>query len=86
LEKGDHTTPAINRERLDTFLLSHLIEPSLLRADNFEAFMEDRQTQLLRLIEKATGKTPQAGAVPEDDEDLDTDTDTAEAALTMTAA
>jgi hypothetical protein len=86
LEKGDHTTPAISRERLDTFLLSHLIEPSLLRADNFEPFMEDRQKQLLQLIKQATGKTAYVGAVLEGDEDIDTDADTAEAALTMTAA
>jgi hypothetical protein len=36
--------------------MSHLIDPALLRADKFEAFMPDRQKRLLGLIEQATGK------------------------------
>ncbi len=42
LEKGNQTTPAISSQKLDVYLKSHLIDPALLRADNFEAFMEDR--------------------------------------------
>ena len=62
LAKGDKQTPAIERERLDDYLRSHLIDPAFLRSDNFEAFMADRQKRLLLLIEQATGKrAPQDG-------------------------
>ena len=71
LEAGDKTMPAIPRERLDSFLRSHLIEPSLLRADDFEGFMRDRQLKLLGLIEQAMGKPAYTGDVPEEGEDLD---------------
>ena len=43
LEKGDKHTPAIERERLDAYLLSHLIDPVILRRDDFDSFMADRQ-------------------------------------------
>jgi hypothetical protein len=56
LEKGSDTPPPIAGEKLNGFLTSHRIDPSLLRADNFEAFMADRQKRLLALIEQATGK------------------------------
>src|ERR1700747_1808876 len=56
LEKGTDKTPRIEGARLDAFLASPLIDPSLLRADAFEAFMADRQKRLLTLIETATGK------------------------------
>jgi hypothetical protein len=39
LEKGNDTTPPIDRERLDSYLTSHLINSLLLRADSFEAFI-----------------------------------------------
>jgi hypothetical protein len=86
LEKGDGMTPPISSERLDTYLKSHLIDPSLLRADKFEAFMGDRQKRLLALIEQATGKVAFIGAVQEEGEDVEADEDTAEAALTIAAA
>ena len=38
LEKGNATTPPIDRDRLDGYLTSHLIDPSLLRADRFDDF------------------------------------------------
>jgi hypothetical protein len=56
LEKGDDSTPAIDPAKLDAYLTSHLIDPSLLRTDNFDAFMMARQKRLLTLIEQATGK------------------------------
>lgn len=40
---------------LDSYLQSHLIAPGMLRADAFDAFMADRERQLLGLIQKATG-------------------------------
>ena len=82
LEKGDHTTPPIYREKLDGFLRSHQIDPSLLRADDFEGFMADRQKRLLALIEQATGKAPYSGNVGEEGEDVDADPETVEAELT----
>ena len=39
LEKGNETTPSIDRKRLNIYLTSHLINPALLRADSFDAFM-----------------------------------------------
>jgi hypothetical protein len=84
LEKGDAETPSITPANLDAYLTSHLIDPTLLRADDFDAFMADRQTRLLRLIEQATGQTVYRGEMA--DEDAETDAETAEAALTMAAA
>jgi hypothetical protein len=85
LEKGNETTPSIDRERLDAYLRSHLIDPSLLRADSFEAFMVDRQKRLLALIEQATGKAAYTGKVEEEGEDIEADEDTVEAELTIAA-
>ncbi|HTY23274.1 MAG TPA: DUF262 domain-containing protein [Desulfomonilaceae bacterium] len=85
LEKGTDTAPPIDPVRLDAFLTSHLIDPSLLRADNFDAFMEDRQKRLLVLIEQATGKAAYAGTVQEEGEDVEPDPDTVEAELTISA-
>lgn len=63
LETGDQYTPAVETMRLEEYLRSHLIEPSLLREDRFYDFMEDRQLKLLGLIESATGKTLSSEAV-----------------------
>lgn len=48
--------PMIGSDQLNGHLRTHLIDPALLRADNFKGFMADRQKQLLLLIEAATGK------------------------------
>jgi len=83
LEKGDTTTPPIERARLDVYLASHLIDPTLLRADMFDAFMDDRQKRILALIELATGKIAYRGDVLEEGEDVETDEDTVEAEMTI---
>lgn len=57
LERGDAHSPPIDRARLDSYLVSHLIDPEILRSNNFERFMADRQMRLLQLIERETGKT-----------------------------
>jgi hypothetical protein len=75
LETGDRTTPAIERSRLDSFLRSHLIDPDLLRANKFDAFLTDRQRRLLALIEQATGKAAYAGEVAEEGIDVELDED-----------
>ena len=83
LEKGDSP---IGREKLDDCLRSHLIDPGLLRSDKFDAFMVDRQKQLLALIEQATGKAAYIGSVQQEEEENEVDEDTAEAALTIPGA
>ena len=70
LEAGNATTPAIAPSTLDGFLASHLIDPALLRKDDFDAFMADRQKRLLALIENATGKAVYSGTVPEEGEEV----------------
>ena len=86
LEAGNATTPAIHRDRLDGYLTSHLMNPSLLRANSFDAFMVDRQKRLLALIERATGRAAYTGDVREEGEDVEADEDTIEAELTIAGA
>ena len=86
LEHGNEATPPIDGNRLDSYLKSHLVNPSLLRGDSFETFMDDRQKQLLALIEQATGKVAYIGSVQEEGEDVEADEDTVEAELTIAAA
>lgn len=83
LERGGNDTPAIDSQKLDTYLKSHLVNPELLRADDFEAFMADRQEQLLKLIEQAMGKTAYIGTFEEEGEDAEADEDAVEAELTI---
>jgi hypothetical protein len=66
LEVGSPETPPIASDRLDSYLSSHLIDPALLRADTFDAFMADRQRRLLQLIEEAMGKSVYTGDMPEE--------------------
>jgi hypothetical protein len=47
----------LTSQRLDTILRTHQIDPTLLRADDFDGFIRDRAWRLLDLIESATGKT-----------------------------
>lgn len=86
LEKGNNANPPISSEKLDGYLASHLIDPAMLRADAFEAFMDDRQKRLLGLIEQAMGKAAYKGDVPEEGEDVESDDDTAEAEQTIPLA
>jgi hypothetical protein len=81
LEAGDKQTPSIERERLDSYLRSHLIDPTILRRDDFKAFITDRQKRLLRLIEQATGKVVYTGDEHEEGIDVDSDADNFEAKM-----
>jgi hypothetical protein len=83
LENGDDKTPAIAGDKIDSFLMSHLIDPDLLRTDKFDAFMEDRQKKLLTLIERATGKAAYAGDSSEEGVDVEHDDATTESELTI---
>jgi hypothetical protein len=86
LENGNSTTPPIDSGRLNGYLASHLIDPLLLRADGFDAFMVDRQKRLLALIEGATGRAAYTGDSKEEGEDVEGDEDAVEAELTIAAA
>lgn len=85
LEKGDKQTPAIGGGRLDAYLRSHLIDPAILRGDNFEAFMVDRQKRLLGLIEQATGKSAYVGEEQEEGLDVEADVDAVEAEMVISS-
>ncbi|NLO32443.1 MAG: DUF262 domain-containing protein [Candidatus Hydrogenedentes bacterium] len=85
LENGDKQTPGIERDRLDAYLRSHLIDPKILRSDDFEAFMSDRQRRLLVLIEKAMGKAAYSGAEQEEGMDFEADADTVEAEMLISS-
>jgi hypothetical protein len=67
LERGKGNAPVIAAGTLDGYLSSHLINPNLLRSDEFEAFMADRKRQLVSLIEEATGKSIPVDDVVSDD-------------------
>ncbi|MDB5601366.1 MAG: hypothetical protein JWN71_3410 [Xanthobacteraceae bacterium] len=85
LEHGNENGSAINPVKLDSFLKSHLINPELLRADRFEAFIEDRQRNLLALIEEATGKSAYTGDGTEEGIDVEGDEAAAESDRTLVA-
>jgi hypothetical protein len=85
LQAGSSETPPILPEKLDASLTSHLINPSLIRADDFEAFLADRQKRLLVLIEQAMGKAAYRGDVVEEGDDDDQDEDVVEAVMTIAA-
>ena len=61
LERGGTDSPPIAADNIDDFLRSHLIDPELLRADDFEGFYRARQAALLGLIEEATGQSVYGG-------------------------
>ena len=84
LEQGISKSQPIEREHLDAYLRSHLIEPNFLRTNDFEGFMADRQNKLLRLIEAATGKAAYQGDM-EEGIDVDGDENDVEAQLTLTS-
>jgi hypothetical protein len=67
-------------------LRSHFIDPELRRANSFDAFMADRQSQLLKSIEDAMGKSSYMGDLREEGEDYEPDQAKVEAALTIAAA
>jgi hypothetical protein len=70
LEKGSDKDQPIDPGMLDGHLRSHCIDPALLRADDFAAFMADREKRLLALIAKATGHAiagAEAGAAEGED-------------------
>lgn len=75
LEAGSEKHQAVPTDKLDPFLRSHLIDPALLRADDFDAFMRARKASLLSLIETAMGKAPLPIVADNDAGDDDVDED-----------
>lgn len=61
LEQGNADSPPISASDLDGFLRTHLIDPKLLRADDFDGFFRARHAALLELIERATGQSVYGG-------------------------
>ncbi|OUL19318.1 DUF262 domain-containing protein [Nostoc sp. 106C] len=59
----------ISKERMDEILRSHVIDPIVLRVDNFEAFFQARQKALVNRIEKAMGKSLVLDSHPLEDVD-----------------
>ena len=51
-----HTQVQLDDVSMNKLLRSHHIPVEPLRADDFEAFYEQRQKELLELIERAMGK------------------------------
>lgn len=83
LETGTKTAPPISTADLDLILASHLIDPTLLRTDNFEAFIGDRQQRLVRLVEAAMGKSVYSANSADEGVEAEVDDESAEAELTM---
>lgn len=81
LEIGSAEVPPIESATLDNYLRSHLINPELLRADDFDGFMAERQRRLADLIEAATGNRVSI-SMDEDDEEAEVDADIEEAEMT----
>jgi hypothetical protein len=72
-----HAQVQLSDAEMNSILKSHVIDPTLLRADSFETFYAARRASLLALVERAMGKAPSEGTGPvsddEDDEDSDSD-------------
>ena len=86
LERGSQKHTPVPAGTLARYLETHLIDPGLLRADDFEQFMEDRKERLLTLIEQATGISIYRGHIQEEGDDvLQDDGDMAEQAVTLAA-
>jgi hypothetical protein len=85
LQRGAIATPPIEQHKLDSYLHSHLIDPTFLRCDDFEKFMLNRQKQLLKLIEQAMGKTAYVGEASEEGIDVEADENAAEVEMTISS-
>lgn len=58
----DHKQVQLDGEAMNAILEGHRIPTDALRADDFDAFYQQRKRLLLAIIEKAMGKKPLAGA------------------------
>jgi hypothetical protein len=51
---------------VDAILRTHLIDPALLRADDFDSFFTDREARLAALASEAMGKAVVGSEVPQE--------------------
>lgn len=68
LEQDREGSPGISPEALDEHLRSHMIDPSLLRNDDFDGFYGYRKTALLAVVERAMGKKAYRGDATDEPE------------------
>lgn len=66
-----HSQVGLSDEEMNAILDSHLIDPTTMRADDFDGFYAHRQQQLLARIEQVMGKAISPG----DEQALDTEID-----------
>jgi hypothetical protein len=52
-----HRQVGLSNEQMNEILKTHLIDPHLLRSDDFDAFCRERETRLLEMIARAMGKS-----------------------------
>jgi len=64
-----HLQVKLDDAAMDAILKSHVIDPTLLRADSFDAFYAARKASLLGLVESAMGKVSADASPVSDDED-----------------
>ncbi len=79
LEDGVGDSPPIAASTINSNLKTHLIDPSLLRADDFYGFFEQRKAALVTLIEGVTKKTAFGGHETNEPEQEVSDLDLEEA-------
>lgn len=71
LQAGGSDEPPIMESHLDARLVSHALDVNMLRTDDFNSFMADRQSRLVALIEHAMGKSAVSTIDSEIDAELD---------------
>lgn len=81
LERGSRDSPPIPAATIDSNLESHLIDPALLRADDFYGFFEHRKTELIQLIERVTKKRTFGGTQTDEPEEDVSDLELEESGL-----
>jgi hypothetical protein len=74
-----HAQVKLDDAAMDSILKSHVIAPTLLRADSFQEFYAARKAALLAIVERAMGKPSAegAGVVADDADDEDVEDDEA---------
>lgn len=69
----------IDDEAMDQILTTHLIDPRMLRQDNFAEFYEKRKATLLSMIERVMGKTAVHGTMSMETDEEDGESEGVEA-------
>ena len=64
-------TVQLSEAAMDGILASHFIKPSLLRADDFQGFFDDRKAALLKIVAQSMGKAAIESSEAVADDDVD---------------